>query len=188
MEKSKLAENIIRNHTIWAMGAGLIPVIVADVFAVTALQLDMIRQLCRTYEVEFHELQGKAIITSLTGSILARLGAESLLKLIPGIGTILGGAAVSAFSGATTYAIGEVFKNHFESGGSLLNFEVEKIRHAFSDLFEKGKSVAHSLKNSPENPEKRDAAIQLRELAELKNAGHLTDDEFEKLKKKIVGG
>ena len=185
MERKAAADGIIRNHVIWAMGAGLIPVIVADVFAVTSLQLDMIRQLCRTYEVEVHELQGKAIITTFTGSTLARLGAEGL-KLIPGIGTILGGAAVSVFSGATTWAIGEVFKRHFESGGDLGNFDVDKMRQSFSELVDKGKQMALQLRNSPQNPEKKDKLKQISELIDMKNAGHLTEAEFDVLKKKVI--
>ena len=39
-ERSKHAETIIRNHVIWSMGAGLIPVLVADVFAVWSRHLD----------------------------------------------------------------------------------------------------------------------------------------------------
>ena len=52
-DKSKHADTIIRNHVIWSMGAGLIPVLVADIFAVSALQLDMIRQLCKVYDIDF---------------------------------------------------------------------------------------------------------------------------------------
>jgi len=37
--------------------------------------------------------------------VVARVGAN-VLKLIPGIGSVLGGAAMSAMSGASTYAIG----------------------------------------------------------------------------------
>ena len=33
-ERTKHAETIIRNHVIWSMGAGMIPILVADVFAV----------------------------------------------------------------------------------------------------------------------------------------------------------
>jgi uncharacterized protein (DUF697 family) len=90
-DKSKHADTIIRNHVIWSMGAGLIPVLIADIFAVSALQLDMIRQLCKVYDVDFSETQGKAIVTSLTSSTLARIGAGSLVKLIPGVGSLLGG-------------------------------------------------------------------------------------------------
>lgn len=40
------ADAVIRNHLVWAMGAGFIPVPIADFFAVGAIQLDMVRQLC----------------------------------------------------------------------------------------------------------------------------------------------
>jgi hypothetical protein len=41
-DKDKHASTVVRNHVIWSMGAGMIPVLVADVFAVSAIQLDMI--------------------------------------------------------------------------------------------------------------------------------------------------
>ena len=136
------ADNIIRNHVIWSMGAGFIPVMVADIFAVSALQLDMIRQMCRVYNVDFQETQGKALVTSLTSTTLARLGAGSIIKLIPGLGSMIGGATVSAFAGASTYALGEVFKKHLESGGTILDFDPERLRKYYKEKFEKGKSVA----------------------------------------------
>jgi len=84
------ANSIIRNHMIWSMGAGFIPVPIADFFAVTAIQLDMIRQLSRLYDVDFKETSGKAIITSLSGASVARMGSR-VIKFIPGVGSILGG-------------------------------------------------------------------------------------------------
>ncbi|MEO1624798.1 MAG: DUF697 domain-containing protein [Bacteroidota bacterium] len=145
-DRSKHADTIIRNHVIWSMGAGLIPVLIADIFAVSALQLDMIRQMAKIYDVDFQETQGKAIVTSLTGSTLARIGAGSLIKLIPGVGSLLGGVTVSVFAGASTYALGEVFKQHFNSGGTILDFDPDRLRKYYTEKFEKGKKVADELK------------------------------------------
>jgi uncharacterized protein (DUF697 family) len=94
-ERSKHAETIIRNHVLWSMGAGFIPVVIADVFAVSALQLDMIRQLARVYNIDFSETQGKAIVTSLTSATLARIAAGSVAKLIPIVGSVIGGISNS---------------------------------------------------------------------------------------------
>lgn len=152
LERSKHADTVIRNHVVWSMGAGLIPVLIADIFAVSALQLDMIRQLCKVYGVDFSEQQGKAIVTSLTSSTIARLTARSVVKLIPGIGSIIGGVAVSVFAGASTYALGEVFKKHFESGGTILDFDPNRVKKMYKEKFEKGKKVAEELKK--ENEEK----------------------------------
>lgn len=220
-QKDSLADNIIRNHTIWSMGAGLIPVLIADIFAVSALQLDMIRQLCKVYEVDYEETRGKAIVTSLTSSTIARLGARSIVKLIPGIGSLIGGVTVSIFAGASTYALGEVFKKHFESGGTILDFDPDRLKNVYKDKFEKGKERAKEWgkekmedmneSSSPivveneevvENTEddlivKNDSAAQavsdnmdpiakLKEIGELKAAGVITDEEFQKMKKKLI--
>ena len=139
--RSESAASIIKNHMIWSMGAGFIPVPIADLFAVSAIQLDMIRQLCKVYDIDFKQTEGKAMITALTGSGLARLGARAV-KFIPGVGSILGGVTMAALSGASTYALGEVFKKHFETGGTFLDFDPERLRKYYNEKFEKGKEVA----------------------------------------------
>lgn len=210
-DKSKHADTVIRNHVIWSMGAGFIPILIADIFAVSALQLDMIRQLCRVYDVNFSETQGKAIVTSLTSSTLARMGAGSLIKIIPGI-NLLAGVTVSVFAGASTYALGEVFKKHFESGGTILDFDPARLKKMYKEKFEKGKKVAEQWRkeqktkkqeeeaagaNEPEvtveeametsSTNKNTAVIQkLKELAALKEQGILSEEEFEKMKQKLI--
>lgn len=202
MERSRHADTIIRNHVIWSMGAGFIPILVADIFAVSALQLDMIRQMCRVYDVNFSETQGKAIVTSLTGSTLARVGAGSLVKLVPGIGSLLGGVTVSIFAGASTFALGQVFKKHFESGGTILDFDPARLKKLYKEQFEKGKKVAEELRRKSKekageeppaeaaataNPtESVDIVQKLKELADLRDAGILTEEEFERMKQKLM--
>lgn len=211
-ERGKHADTIVRNHVIWSMGASfIIPIPIADVFAVSALQLDMIRQLSRTYDIDFGESQGKAIISSLTSSTLARAGARSLIKLIPGIGTIIGGLTVSIFNGASTYALGEVFKRHFDTGGTILDFDTERLKKVYKEKFEKGKKVVKNWKEEEDNAAKNeettatavepeveeliekatvvkavDVITQMKELAKMKKNGTITDKEFKALKKKLI--
>ena len=144
-EKTAKSTKIIRNHIVWSMGAGLIPIPVADFFAVGAVQLDMVRQLCKLYSVDFKETEGKALISALAGSGLARLGASGAAKLIPGLGTIVGGVTMSVLSGASTYALGQVFKRHFETGGTFLDFDVDRLRKYYAEQFEKGKKIARDI-------------------------------------------
>jgi uncharacterized protein (DUF697 family) len=183
------ANSIIKNHMIWSMGAGFIPVPIADLFAVSAIQLDMIRQMCKLYEVDFKQTEGKAVITALTGSGLARLGARAV-KFIPGVGSILGGITMSVLSGASTFALGEVFKKHFETGGTFLDFDPERLKKYYHEKFEKGKEMAEELRKKQETATQAvdvtSAMDKLKELAEMKQAGLLTDEEFEVMKKKII--
>lgn len=140
------AESAIRNHVIWSMGAGFIPIPVADFVAVAAVQLDMIRTLSNVYGVDFKETEGKALVTSLTGSGLSRLGANALIKMIPGVGSFFGGLSMSIVSGASTYALGQVFKTHFSVGGTFLDFDTNRFQRYYDEQFEKGKEVAKEYK------------------------------------------
>lgn len=193
--RSEAANIIIRNHMVWSMGAGFIPVPIADFFAVGAIQLDMIRQLCKLYDEDFKEKQGKAIVSALTGSGLARLGARAI-KFIPGVGSVLGGITLAVLSGASTYALGEVFKKHFETGGTFLDFDVERLKKYYDEMFEKGKAKAEEVrqehKKQKETPEptttmNADVLARLKELGELKTNGIISEEEFAKLKKQIIG-
>lgn len=190
------ADSIIRNHMIWSMGAGFIPVPIADFFAVSAIQLDMIRQLCKLYDVDFKETEGKAVITALTGSGLARLGARAV-KFIPGIGSVLGGVTMAILSGASSYALGEVFKKHFETGGTFLDFDPGRLKKFYNEKFEKGKKFAEDIQQEQKDTKKAfqkmktskedDPISKLKELAELKKEGIITEEEFQKMKAKLIG-
>lgn len=195
------ANSIVRNHMMWSMGAGLIPVPVADVFAVSAIQLDMIRQLCTLYEVNYKDTEGKAVISALTGSLAARVGARAI-KFIPGVGSVIGGVTLAILSGASTYALGEVFRKHFETGGTFLDFDPGRLKKVYNELFEKGKKYAKDIKKEQRKTEAEEVdAIEvnerveevaefverLQELAKLKDGGLLTDEEFDLLKRKLMG-
>jgi uncharacterized protein (DUF697 family) len=188
--KTEMANSVIQNHMIWSMGAGFIPVPIADLFAVSAIQLDMIRQMCKIYDIDFKETEGKAVITALTGSGLARLGARAI-KFIPGVGSILGGVTMAVLSGGSTYALGEVFKKHFETGGTFLDFDPSRLKKYYNEKFEKGKEVAYKIQKDKKQTEEvvkvNDSVTQLQNLAKMKEDGILTDEEFTTLKKKIIG-
>ncbi len=188
--KTEMANSVIHNHMIWSMGAGFIPVPIADLFAVAAIQLDMIRQMCKIYDIDFKETEGKAVITALTGSGFARLGARAI-KFIPGVGSILGGVTMAILSGGSTYALGEVFKKHFDTGGTFLDFDPSRLKKYYNEKFEKGKEMASSIqkdkKQQDEAVKVNDSFTQIQNIVKMKEDGLLTDEEFSALKRKIIG-
>lgn len=214
-KRKQSADMVIRNHVMWSMGAGFIPVPIADLFAVTAVQLDMVRQMCKLYDISFKETEGKAIITTLTGSSLARLGSRAIVKLIPGVGSIIGGLSLAILSGASTFALGEVFKKHFETGGTFLDFDPGRLKKYYQEKFEKGKKVARDLQKEQDKDrtsvedeviekeveiaqevmetelnqakEKVDIISKIKELAALKDSGIITEEEFSAMKAKLIG-
>lgn len=146
MENSEAATQIINRHVLLATGAGFIPIPLLDIAAVTAIQMDMLRQLSRHYGQNFQDSQGKAWLTALSGSLVARVGAEAV-KLIPGFGSVVGGVSMAALSGGSTYALGKVVVSHFEKGGTVHDFNPEEYRDEFEKKKAEGKEVADNLKD-----------------------------------------
>lgn len=161
-DRDKHAETVIRHHVLLTMGAGFIPFPVLDILAVTAVQLDMVKQLCQVYDVDYSGMQGKAIVGALTSSTLTRTAARGMLKIIPGVGTVIGGVALTITTGASTYALGETFKQHFKNGGTVLDIDTTQLKKAYAEQFEKGKKIAEKLRKKQEQEQKA-------ELEELEN-------------------
>ena len=182
-ERSERADRIIRSHTLWGMGAGLIPVPMFDVLAVSAIQIDMLKQLAEAYESDFTENLGKTFVTALTGGTFARVGA-SLIKAVPGVGTLVGGASMSVLSGASTYAVGQVAKRQYETGGNLVDIDLNSARRTYDEALERGKRVVGDLENR-EN-ESKDVYSSLERLSDLKQKGVITDEEFEAKKREML--
>ena len=188
-EKFQRANEIIKNHVLISMGAGLIPIFILDFIAVTGIQMDMLRQLSSLYEIPYSENSGKSFVSALTGSSLARIGA-SAIKAIPGIGSVLGGVSMAAMSGASTYGVGQVFLSHFSSGGDFSDFDPFEAKGHYKSQMEKGKKMASKWKKEDNSKEeKSDEAIfkKLEKLGELKEKGILSEEEFQKMKEKLLG-
>jgi uncharacterized protein (DUF697 family) len=185
-DTQKEIEKIIKQHVAWSVGAGLVPIPVLDILAVTAIQLDMLKQLCRVYGINYFESSGKAMLSTVTGSTLARVGA-SMIKAVPGVGTILGTVSMPVLSGASTYAIAHAATWHFESGGDLLNIDFSKIKDVYKEHFKKGKEVALQLHKKQKSSSSYEETVQkLEKLLQLKEKGVITEEEFETQKQKLL--
>jgi uncharacterized protein (DUF697 family) len=173
-------DRIVKDHVLWSIGAGLVPLPILDIVAVAAVQLDMLKQLASAYGVPFTESEGKAWVTALAGNVAARVGANAI-KLIPGLGTLLGGVSMSLLAGASTYAMGQVAAGHFERGGTFGNLDFTSARRIYEEELERGREVARDLSS-----EKKDVIDKLERLAKLRDKGVLSDEEFEVQKKRVL--
>jgi uncharacterized protein (DUF697 family) len=151
-EKEKQAWRIVNKYMWLSMGAGLLPLPVVDMVGISALQLRMLQVLSKQYGVRFSRNLGKEIIGSLLGSVVPtslNTTVGSAVKAVPVVGTVLGGISLPIFAGAATYAIGKVFVQHFESGGTFLDFEPAKVWGRFRWEFEKGQELASETHEDP---------------------------------------
>jgi uncharacterized protein (DUF697 family) len=110
--------------------------------ALTALQLKMLHSLANLYAVEFSSQLGKEAIAALVGgglSTLLSVNVTQVAKGLPLVGWATGGISMALFGGASTYALGKVFIQHFEAGNTLLTFDPHKVREYYAQQFAQGR-------------------------------------------------
>jgi len=150
-DKVALSNAIVKKYMWWSMGAGLIPIPLVDIATVSGVQLKMLNEISKIYDIRFSENAGKSIISALLGGIsadaLSRSYITSVIKSIPLIG-IFGSVSMPVYSGAATWAIGKLFIQHFNSGGTFLDFDPKKVSDYFSNLFRQGQEIARSMKTA----------------------------------------
>jgi uncharacterized protein (DUF697 family) len=110
----------------------------------------MLAELSRLYGIPFQRVRAKALVGSLTGFVLQPTLSTGLvgllLKTIPGVGTLLGAPSLALFAGAYAWALGRVFIQHFESGGTFLDFDPERVKEHFRTQLAEGQLVAATLR------------------------------------------
>ena len=112
-EKKKRAQAAIAMATLAATGEGAAPIPFSDCALLIPTQIGMIASIT----VIFGFNVNKSILTAFLSSTLGAGGAtllgktvvSNLVKLIPGVGTIAGGAISAATAGVLTAALGEAY-------------------------------------------------------------------------------
>lgn len=110
--KIKRAEayKVIKQHTAGSMTVGFTPIPISDAPLLLTNQAAMVARILYVYNLQ--QISGAMSSTMLAptvGRIISSSGiwmVGTLLKLIPGIGTVLGGVINAGVAGAITYAVG----------------------------------------------------------------------------------
>ncbi len=112
----------------------------------------MLRQLAKLYNVSFFDNLGKTIVSAIVGGSAARLGA-SIVKAIPGVGTLIGELSMPILSGASTWALGRTVANHLQRGGTLEDLDPDQSPQTYETEIEEGKKVVQEMaKSEPAGP------------------------------------
>ncbi|MGE0445304.1 MAG: YcjF family protein [Vicinamibacterales bacterium] len=142
-ERELGALQIVNRHSLYAGGVGLIPLPIVDMLGTMAVQVHMLSDLSKHYDIPFAANRVKSLLTALIGGIvpggLASGIVAPLVGAIPVVGGVLSGFALPATQAAVTLAAGKVFIQHFESGGTFLDFDPEKVRDHFKQEFGKAR-------------------------------------------------
>lgn len=131
-EREASANRKIHQYLVLTTLAGAIPVPLIGDLMVAPLQMAMVYELGIIYHHNLDKPAIKAMLGTFGIGKGLRIAISSLAKLIPGWGSIVG--AVGAFS--TTYALAQVCRKYFESGGQV---SLDSLKDLFSQKKEEGK-------------------------------------------------
>lgn len=102
------AENVVKVAMGGAGAVGFIPIPGADAPLIIAAQSAMLLKIFAVYRLE--NLGKQIIATSLTGIVMTNIGrsvAGNFLKMIPGVGTVVGGLICGGVAASLTGLLGE---------------------------------------------------------------------------------
>jgi uncharacterized protein (DUF697 family) len=156
--RDEQASQLVDRLSLWSGAAGLIPLPLVDVAAVGGVQFYMLRRLSEIYGVPFSDNRGKSILASVAGAVIPASASTSVIKSLPGIGTVIGALTMPVVSAGATWVIGKLFIQHFASGGTLLDLNPSDYREFIKEQKAKFAARSGAVPPTPEAPVESAAA------------------------------
>lgn len=142
-EKKRRAQAAVATATLAAAGEGAAPIPFSDCALMIPTQLGMIASITVIFGFDVN----KSIITALLSSTIGTGGATllgktvvtNILKFIPGVGTVAGGAISAGTAGVITAALGEAYigimELVFKGDMSIDDIGTKKGKETMAQLF-----------------------------------------------------
>jgi uncharacterized protein (DUF697 family) len=112
---SRQALPFIVGYSSLAASAGAVPVPILDVVLLGAVQTRMVYHLARLYGQPLTAKRFGEIAGTMGTSVLVRQAGRGLLKLIPGVGSVVGSLTCATLAGASTFALGKAFCYYYRA-------------------------------------------------------------------------
>jgi uncharacterized protein (DUF697 family)/GTP-binding protein EngB required for normal cell division len=139
--KRKQAKHVVRTAAAAATAVGAAPIPIADAAVLVPIQLGMMARVAAIYGVNIGTASLASTVVTTLLTTAGKSAAVSLLKLIPGAGSLVGGAisagVAGSFTMATGYAwamvCGELTQGRLKGADGALDNEL--IKKLFQDQF-----------------------------------------------------
>lgn len=107
--KRKKANDAVRLAAALALTVGAVPIPVADAGPLVTIQLGMMATVAAIYGVRLETATLAATVATTVAATAGKSAVVSLLKLIPGAGTVVGGTISAAVASTFTLALGSAW-------------------------------------------------------------------------------
>jgi uncharacterized protein (DUF697 family) len=125
------AMKIVYRYVAVSAGAALVPLAGVDVAVLAGIHVALIKRLCEHYKVDFSEHTARNLLIAVLGSVIpgtfGSVAGRKVLHFLPPPLRVIGWGVMSASSAVFSYGIGMLFIHHFESGGTLLSFDMSRL-------------------------------------------------------------
>ena len=165
----------VLKYSILSAVLGFNPIPIASIatdVAVIGLQAKMFRDIGQYWGRETSDDSVKQVLSGIGVGTGARIAANNLVKFFPGLGSVF--AATTNF--ASTWAVGKVANQYWESGGKA---DTKMLRELFQRSKEEGKNAFKQHKAEIDAKQKADKA-DLDTLSAEYKAGKLTQADYER--------
>ena len=141
--KAKEAQRVIGVAVTSAGAAAATPIPFSDAALLVPIQLGMMAKIAQLYKIKFDRAALMAIASTTAATQLGRATFTGLLKMVPGAGTVIGGAIGAGVASSFTFAMGEAWLkvcqqvNAGRFGGVNGALDSEQLRDAFLAEFKK---------------------------------------------------
>jgi uncharacterized protein (DUF697 family) len=114
-----LAYKMVERYSVFAGGAGIIPIAIVSLGGVMGVNVRMVQILCKMYGIPFQRDRARAIVVGLVGGAtpvgIAAATASTLVYFTPAT-SVIALVVSSAMAIACTRRIGRIFVDRFETG------------------------------------------------------------------------
>ncbi|SEG29304.1 Uncharacterized conserved protein, DUF697 family [Eubacterium ruminantium] len=149
-EKKKKAHAAVATASAAAVGEGAAPIPLADCVMLIPTQVSMIASITVIFGLDVNKSMIAAILSSTIGAggatILGKTVVASILKFIPGAGTLAGGAISAGTAGVITAALGEAYigimEKVFKGEMSIDDIGTQKGKEVMSNMFKEQLKIA----------------------------------------------
>ena len=164
--KEKRVRTLVYSNATICAGVALTPIPIADIAVITPIQIAMVAAIGYFHGVAVSKERALELLGVLGAGYGLREAARQLVKLIPGVGSVV--SAAVAFAG--TVALGETANLWFKR---QMKVPVEELRDVFKKTAENARKEYDQHKDSAEA-----AGAEVAELDRKRKAGILSEEQF----------
>ena len=143
VRKTQEANKYITGAAASAAAAAATPIPFSDAALLVPIQLGMMARIAQVYKIKFERAALMAIASTTAATQIGRATFTGLLKMIPGAGTVVGGAIGAGVASTFTYAMGQAWltvcqravKGKLGTAGTVV--DNDELRAVFMDEFRK---------------------------------------------------